>query len=76
MFFEATRLTGRETFENVSLSYIPGQVILKNIGIGVRSGEKIATADLTGSGKSALAGLTPAFTHLGYIPAVFGGSYQ
>jgi subfamily B ATP-binding cassette protein MsbA len=55
------RLTGRVTFENVSFSYVPGQAILKNIGIEVRSGEKVAIVGPTGSGKSTLVDLIPRF---------------
>ncbi|MDR2175754.1 MAG: ABC transporter ATP-binding protein/permease [Synergistaceae bacterium] len=55
------RLTGRVTFENVSFSYVPGQAVLKNIDIEVRSGEKIAVVGPTGSGKSTLVDLIPRF---------------
>jgi subfamily B ATP-binding cassette protein MsbA len=55
------RLTGRVTFENVCFSYVPGQPILENIDIEVRSGEKIAIVGPTGSGKSTLVDLIPRF---------------
>jgi subfamily B ATP-binding cassette protein MsbA len=55
------RLTGRVTFENVCFSYVPGQPILENINIEVRSGEKIAIVGPTGSGKSTLVDLIPRF---------------
>jgi ABC-type multidrug transport system fused ATPase/permease subunit len=48
-------------YENVSFSYSPERVVLRNVSLRARPGEMIALAGPTGSGKSTLVNLLPAF---------------
>src|SRR5690606_16449150 len=41
-------------FENVSFSYTPARVILKDLSFTIASGEKVAVVGASGSGKSTL----------------------
>ncbi|MEN6441755.1 MAG: ABC transporter ATP-binding protein [Syntrophobacter sp.] len=52
---------GDVTWENVSFHYVPEQVVLKNINLHVKSGQKIAIVGPTGVGKSTLVSLIPRF---------------
>jgi ATP-binding cassette subfamily B protein/subfamily B ATP-binding cassette protein MsbA len=55
---------GEVRYENVSFSYQPERVILRNISLHARPGEMIALAGSTGAGKSTLVNLLPAFYEL------------
>jgi ATP-binding cassette, subfamily B, bacterial len=52
---------GEVVYENVGFSYNPERAILHNISLHARPGEMIALAGPTGSGKSTLVNLLPAF---------------
>lgn len=56
-----TPVRGEVCFENVSFSYHDGQQILHNISLHAYPGRKIALVGPTGSGKSTLVNLLPAF---------------
>lgn len=57
----AGRLSGAVTFENVSFSYGKGRPVLKEIGLEIKPGMRVAILGLTGSGKSSLINLIPRF---------------
>jgi ATP-binding cassette subfamily B protein/subfamily B ATP-binding cassette protein MsbA len=46
------RLTGAISFQKVSFSYVPNQIVLDNMDFKVASGETVALVGATGSGKS------------------------
>lgn len=48
-------------FEKVSLSYVKGEVVLKEIDLAVRAGETVAIVGPTGSGKTSLINLLMRF---------------
>jgi len=48
------RLEGEVTFDNVWLSYYPGEPVLKGISFKVEPGEKIALVGATGAGKTSI----------------------
>jgi ATP-binding cassette subfamily B protein len=52
---------GEVLYENVSFSYGPERVVLKDINLHARPGEMIALVGPTGAGKSTLVNLLPAF---------------
>jgi ABC-type multidrug transport system fused ATPase/permease subunit len=52
---------GDVRFENVSFDYAADRAALKNISLHARPGEKVALVGPTGSGKSTLVSLLPAF---------------
>lgn len=55
-------IKGRVTFENVWFKYEnTGEVVLKNLNLDVKPGERIAILGATGSGKSTLINLIPRF---------------
>ncbi len=56
---------GEVIYENVGFSYNPDRVVLRNVSLHARPGEMIALAGPTGSGKSTLVNLLPAFYELG-----------
>jgi ATP-binding cassette subfamily B protein len=49
-----TRPTGEIAFEDVWLSYVPGQPVLKGISFRVSPGEKVALVGPTGHGKTSI----------------------
>jgi ATP-binding cassette subfamily B protein len=55
------RVRGEVIYEQVSFSYSPERVILKDISLHARPGEMIALVGPTGAGKSTLVNLLPAF---------------
>ncbi len=57
---EFKKLTGLN-FENVSFSYIPGEMVLKDISFQVRAGETVAVVGPTGAGKTSLINLIVRF---------------
>ncbi len=52
---------GDVVYENVTFSYGPDSVVLKNINLHAKPGEMIALVGPTGAGKSTLVNLLPAF---------------
>ncbi len=50
-------LEGRISFEHVYFEYLPGQPVLHDIDLNVRSGEKIALVGPTGAGKTTMVSL-------------------
>lgn len=52
---------GEVRFENVGFSYRPDRIVLKDISLRAQPGEMIALVGPTGSGKSTLVNLLPAF---------------
>lgn len=54
-------LRGEIRFENVSFSYNPAEVILKDINLEIPAGKTVALVGPTGVGKSTLASLIPRF---------------
>ncbi len=57
----AQPVRGEVRYENVGFSYGPERITLKNISLHAAPGEKIALVGPTGSGKSTLVNLLPAF---------------
>jgi ABC-type multidrug transport system fused ATPase/permease subunit len=58
------RVKGEVVYENVSFAYSPDRVVLRNVSLQARPGEMIALVGPTGSGKSTLVNLLPAFYEL------------
>src|SRR5919108_5752496 len=54
---EMPPITGELRFEHVSLHYVPGVDVLKNINLHIRPGEPLSLVGATGAGKSTLATL-------------------
>jgi ATP-binding cassette subfamily B protein len=50
----AERFAGEVEFQNVWLSYRPGEPVLRNISFRVRAGEKVALVGATGGGKTSI----------------------
>jgi ATP-binding cassette, subfamily B, bacterial len=59
-----TPVCGEVIYEEVGFSYTRDRVVLKNISLHARPGEMIALVGPTGSGKSTLVNLLPAFYEL------------
>jgi ATP-binding cassette subfamily B protein/subfamily B ATP-binding cassette protein MsbA len=55
------RARGEVAYENVSFSYGPERVVLKDVSLHAAPGEMIALVGPTGAGKSTLVNLLPAF---------------
>lgn len=55
------QVSGAVTFERVSFAYGEGRLVLEDIDIDLRPGQRLAIVGLTGSGKSTLAALIPRF---------------
>jgi ATP-binding cassette subfamily B protein len=56
-----THTNGNIQFKDVYFSYIPGQVVLKNINFQVEKGKTIALVGATGAGKSSIINLLSRF---------------
>ncbi len=52
---------GAVRFDHVTFSYEPGTIVLNDLSIEVRAGERIAIVGATGAGKTSLAGLLGRF---------------
>jgi ABC-type multidrug transport system fused ATPase/permease subunit len=57
----ARPVQGGVEYENVTFGYVPGRAALRNISLRAAPGEMIALVGPTGSGKSTLVNLLPAF---------------
>jgi len=57
---EFKKLTGLE-FENVTFSYIPGEIVLRDVSLKVQTGESVAVVGPTGAGKTSLINLIVRF---------------
>ncbi len=58
-------MRGEVIYQNVSFSYSPERVALRNISLHARPGQMIALVGPTGAGKSTLVNLLPAFYEAG-----------
>src|SRR5207248_1347907 len=56
---------GEVVYENVSFSYNPERIVLRNVSLHARPGEMVGLAGPTGAGKSTLVNLLPAFYESG-----------
>ncbi|MHA1199291.1 MAG: ABC transporter ATP-binding protein [Candidatus Heimdallarchaeaceae archaeon] len=54
-------ITGQISLEKVDHHYIPGEPVLKNINLDIKSGESIAVVGHTGAGKTTIASLLMRF---------------
>jgi len=57
----ASAFKGAVTFDNVSFDYGQGQIVLKQISLDIRAGEKMAFVGQSGAGKTTLLALVPRF---------------
>ena len=57
----AEDITGDLSFRHIDFSYVPGQQVLKDFGVEVGSGQKIAIVGATGSGKTTIVNLLTRF---------------
>jgi ATP-binding cassette, subfamily B, bacterial len=60
---DATDVTGRIEFKDVSFSYPDGTTVLRDISFSARPGQMVALVGLTGAGKTTLVSLIPRFYH-------------
>ena len=58
---ELTTVRGDVMFSNVSFAYEPEKIILKNISLHAKPGQKIALVGATGAGKTTIMNLLPRF---------------
>ena len=58
---DLSEVKGDVIFNRVSFGYDPGKVILKDISVTVKSGQKIAFVGSTGAGKTTIMNLLPRF---------------
>ncbi len=56
-----TQLQGDVVFENVTFSYIPGKVVLSDVSLYAKPGQKIAFVGSTGAGKTTITNLVNRF---------------
>ena len=56
-----TKVKGEVKFQDVTFSYDTGKIILKNITLEAKTGEKIALVGSTGAGKTTIMNLLPRF---------------
>ena len=54
---ELPRIRGEVSFENVSFGYTPGVLVLRDINLNIKPGEKLALVGPTGAGKTTLVSL-------------------
>ena len=59
--FEIENVKGDLNFKDIDFSYIPGEQVLKNFDLWVKSGQKIAIVGATGSGKTTVVNLLTRF---------------
>ena len=58
---ELKDVKGDVRFENVTFSYVPGKVVLKNVSLYAKPGQKIAFVGSTGAGKTTITNLITRF---------------
>ena len=58
---EIENVKGRVTFENVKFGYFPDKILMNNINIDVKPGQKVAIVGHTGAGKTTLINLLMRF---------------
>ncbi len=56
-----TQLQGDVVFENVTFSYVPGKVVLSDVSLYAKPGQKIAFVGSTGAGKTTITNLVNRF---------------
>ena len=56
-----TQLQGDVVFENVTFSYVPGKVVLSDVSLYAKPGQKIAFVGSTGAGKTTITNLLNRF---------------
>lgn len=61
---EIENVRGDVTFENVKFGYLPDKILMNNINIDIKSGQKIAIVGHTGAGKTTLINLLMRFYEL------------
>lgn len=59
-----TKLEGKVSLENVDFGYNPEKLVLKNINIYAKPGQKIAFVGATGAGKTTITNLINKFYHI------------
>ena len=57
----ADKVRGDISFRNIKFSYVPGEPVLKDFDLEVKSGQKIAIVGATGSGKTTVVNLLTRF---------------
>ena len=57
----ATHLRGDIHFDKVSFSYLPDQLVIENLNLQIKNGEKIAIVGHTGAGKTTIGALLSRF---------------
>ncbi len=58
---DISEVKGNISFKNIDFSYIPGEPVLKDFNLEVKSGQKIAIVGATGSGKTTIVNLLTRF---------------
>lgn len=71
--FEKVPLKGYITFENVDFGYVEGQVVLKDINIYAKPGQKIALVGSTGAGKTTITNLINRFYEINEGKILYDG---
>ena len=61
---DASSVRGNIAFEQIEFGYVPGQRVLKDFNLSVKSGQKIAIVGATGSGKTTVVNLLTRFYEL------------
>jgi len=71
--FEKVPLKGYITFQNVNFGYEPGQIVLKNVSLYAKPGQKIALVGSTGAGKTTITNLINRFYEINEGTILFDG---
>jgi ATP-binding cassette subfamily B protein len=59
--FDGEKVQGNIEFSHVNFAYVPGETVLKDFNLSVKSGQKVAIVGATGSGKTTLVNLLTRF---------------